>query len=189
MTQGILNQKITIKDFSYNKSKRIINSTQMETPIGTMFAYAVDQGICLLEFTDRKMLDRQFNVLSKLLNASILQSPNKHFEILNQQLNEYFEGKRKEYSVPLIIPGTEFQQSVWGGLQRIPYGSTLSYKQQSLALNKPEAIRAVAHANGMNRIAIVIPCHRVIGSDGQLTGYSGGEWRKRWLIDLEQANK
>lgn len=173
---------------SNSKDKQIINITRLETPLGTMFACAVEQGICLLEFTDRKMLETEFKSLSKLLNANIIQGENKHFVKLNQQLNEYFEGKRKSFTVPLFTPGTEFQQSVWTALQNIPYGSTHSYKQQSIALKKPEAVRAVANANGMNRISIIIPCHRVIGEDGNLTGYGGGLWRKKWLLDLEKEN-
>lgn len=173
---------------SNSKDKQIINITRLETPLGTMFACAVEQGICLLEFTDRKMLETEFKSLSKLLNATIIQGENKHFDLLNQQLNEYFEGTRKSFTVPLFTLGTEFQQSVWAALQNIPYGSTLSYKQQSIALEKPEAVRAVANANGMNRISIIIPCHRVIGEDGNLTGYGGGLWRKKWLLDLEKEN-
>jgi AraC family transcriptional regulator of adaptative response/methylated-DNA-[protein]-cysteine methyltransferase len=146
-----------------------------------------DEGICLLEFTDRKLLENQFKTLTRLMNATFIHGTNKNIDILQKQLNEYFEGKRKEFSVPLIIPGTEFQQAVWRELQRIPYGSTCSYSQQAAALNKPKAVRAVAHANGMNRIAIVIPCHRVIGENGNLTGYSGGIERKKWLIDLEKS--
>ena len=172
-----------------SKDKQIINITRLETPLGTMFACAVEQGICLLEYTDRRMLETELKTLTKLLNASIIQGTNKHFDLLHQQLTEYFEGKRKEFSVSLFTPGTEFQKSVWMELQRIPYGSTRSYKQQSIALKKPKAIRAVATANGMNRIAIIIPCHRVIGNDGHLTGYGGGLWRKKWLLDLEKANQ
>ncbi|MFA6582395.1 MAG: methylated-DNA--[protein]-cysteine S-methyltransferase, partial [Paludibacter sp.] len=86
----------------------------------------------------------------------------------------------------LFTPGSEFQQAVWKELQNIPYGTTRSYKEQATALKRPEAVRAVANANGMNRISILIPCHRVIGMDGSLTGYGGGLWRKKWLLDLEQ---
>jgi AraC family transcriptional regulator of adaptative response/methylated-DNA-[protein]-cysteine methyltransferase len=110
---------------------------------------------------------------------------NSHFVLLRKELDEYFEGKRKEVSVPLVTPGSPFQQAVWKELQNIPYGSTRSYKQQANALKNPDAVRAVANANGMNRIAIIIPCHRVIGTDGSLTGYGGGLWRKKWLLDLE----
>ncbi|PSL48202.1 AraC family transcriptional regulator of adaptative response/methylated-DNA-[protein]-cysteine methyltransferase [Chitinophaga niastensis] len=173
---------------SNSKDKQIINITRLETPLGTMFACAVEQGICLLEFTDRKMLETELKALAKQLNANIIQGANKHFELLKRELDEYFEGKRKVFTVPLFAPGTVFQQSVWKTLQTIPYGATHSYKQQSIAMNKREAVRAVANANGMNRISIIIPCHRVIGEDGNLTGYGGGLLRKKWLLDLEQSN-
>lgn len=166
----------------------MISITQLETPLGTMFACATEQGVCLLEFTDRLKLDTEFKILSKFFNAKIIHGEHKHFNKLKQQLNEYLEGKRKSFTIPLVTPGTEFQQAVWTALQNIPYGSTQTYKQQAMVLKKPEAIRAVAHANGMNRISIIIPCHRVIGSDGSLTGYSGGLWRKKWLFDLEKEN-
>jgi AraC family transcriptional regulator of adaptative response/methylated-DNA-[protein]-cysteine methyltransferase len=173
---------------SNSKDKQIINITRLETPLGTMFACAAEQGICLLEFTDRKMLETELKSLAKQLNANIIQGANKHFDLLRRQLDEYFEGKRKEFTIQLFTPGTEFQQSVWKVLQTIPYGSTYSYKQQAIALKKPDAFRAVANANGMNRISIIIPCHRVIGEDGNLIGYGGGLWRKKWLLDLEKQN-
>ena len=109
--------------------------------------------------------------------------------LLRIQLEEYFDGRRKIFSVPLFAPGTVFQRLVWDELQKIPYGTTRSYKQQARAIDKPEAVRAVANANGMNRIAILIPCHRVIGEDGTMTGYGGGIWRKKWLLDLETGQK
>lgn len=173
---------------SNSKEKQVINLTRLETPLGTMFAGAVEQGICLLEFTDRKMLETELKSLSKSLNANIIQGANRHFDLLKQQLEEYFDGKRKEFTVPLFTVGTEFQQSVWKELQNIPYGSTRSYIQQATAMGKPAAVRAVANANGMNRIAIIIPCHRVIGEDGSPTGYGGGIWRKKWLLELEMKN-
>ncbi len=171
---------------SNGKKKLVIDVMRIETPLGTMFACGVEQGICLLEFTDRKMLETEFKNLSKDLNATIVQGDNPHFKLLAQQLKEYFEGSRKEFSVPLYLPGTEFQRSSWESLQRIPYGTTRSYQQQAVDINRPGAVRAVANANGMNRIAILIPCHRVIGSDGKLTGYGGGLWRKKWLLDFER---
>lgn len=171
---------------SNSKGRHIINIKRIETPLGTMYAGAVDEGICLLEFTDRKMLETELKSLAKRLNADIILGANKHFDMLELQLNEYFDGKRKEFSVQLFTPGSEFQQAVWKELQNIPYGTTRSYKEQATALKRPEAVRAVANANGMNRISILIPCHRVIGMDGSLTGYGGGLWRKKWLLDLEQ---
>lgn len=173
---------------SNSKEKQIINITRLETPLGTMFAGAVEEGICLLEFTDRKMLETELKSLAKLLNANIIQGANRHFDLLKQQLDEYFDGKRKKFTVPLFTVGTEFQISVWKELQRIPYGTTRSYLKQATALGKPAAVRAVANANGMNRISIIIPCHRVIGEDGSPTGYGGGIWRKKWLLDLEKEN-
>jgi AraC family transcriptional regulator of adaptative response/methylated-DNA-[protein]-cysteine methyltransferase len=168
-----------------SREQRIIDITRIQTPLGTMFACGVEEGICLLEFTDRKMLETEFKWLAKSLNATIVQGYNQHFALLEKELAGYFEGRLREFTVPLFMPGSPFQQQVWKALQTIPYGSTRSYAQQALALQKREAIRAVANANGMNRISIIIPCHRVIGSDGQLTGYGGGLWRKRWLLDHE----
>lgn len=173
---------------SKSKNMQIINICRLETPLGTMFACAVEQGICLLEFSDRKMLETEFKALSKRLNADIIQGHNPHFDLLKLELAEYFEGKRKSFNVPLFTPGSEFQQMVWKGLHNITYGTTISYKQQSIFLNKPSAVRAVANANGMNRISILIPCHRVIGENGNLTGYGGGLWRKQWLLDFEKKH-
>lgn len=171
-----------------SKTQNIIDLKRIETPLGTMFACAVKEGICLLEFTDRKMLETEFKTLAKALNASIIQGENEHFSVLELQLNEYFKGKRKTFSVPVFSPGTDFQNQVWKALIEIPYGEVRSYKEQSDAIKKPEAVRAVANANGMNKISILIPCHRVIGSNGELTGYGGGLWRKQWLLELEKKN-
>jgi len=168
------------------KLQRIIDLKRIETPLGTMLACATEEGICLLEFTDRKMLETELKSIAKLLNASIIQGRNKHFDALEIELQAYFDGKRKEFSVPLHTLGTEFQNKVWTALRHIPYGQIKSYKAQAIAIGSPESIRAVANANGMNRISILIPCHRVIGSDGQLTGYGGGLWRKKYLLELEE---
>jgi AraC family transcriptional regulator of adaptative response/methylated-DNA-[protein]-cysteine methyltransferase len=106
--------------------------------------------------------------------------------MLKRQLKEYFKGKRKEFSLQMLTPGTEFQRSVWKELRKIPYGSTMSYQEQADLLKNPLSVRAVAQANGANRLAIIIPCHRVIGSDGHLVGYGGGLERKKWLLDHEK---
>jgi AraC family transcriptional regulator of adaptative response/methylated-DNA-[protein]-cysteine methyltransferase len=159
--------------------------TTFDSPLGPMTACASNDGICLLEFSDRRMLKTELKTIEKLLNASVVQGENNYFSMLKNELREYFKGERKEFNVPLTSPGTEFQRKVWCELMNIPYGATRSYKQQAIALGNKEAVRAVANANGMNRIAIIIPCHRVIGDNGHLTGYGGGLWRKRWLLDLE----
>lgn len=172
-----------------SKAQRTIDLKRLETPLGTMFACAVQEGVCLLEFTDRKMLETEFIMLAKSLNAVVIQGENEHFTLLEQQLEEYFNGKRQSFTVPLFTPGSAFQNDVWAGLRNIPYGETRTYTQQAVAIAKPAAVRAVANANGLNKISILVPCHRVIGVDGSLTGYGGGLWRKQWLLELEKANR
>jgi AraC family transcriptional regulator of adaptative response/methylated-DNA-[protein]-cysteine methyltransferase len=173
--------------FSPNKSnqKQLIIITRILTPLGPMLAGATDKGICLLEFADRRMLETQLNRLKKILKADLIPGANNHFDELNVQLKEYFAGKRKDFTVPLVTNGTPFQMNVWSILQDIPYGSTRSYKEQAKILGNPNATRAVAKANGDNRISILIPCHRVIGTNGKLVGYGGGLWRKKYLLELE----
>ncbi|HHK74893.1 MAG TPA: methylated-DNA--[protein]-cysteine S-methyltransferase [Rhizobiales bacterium] len=172
---------------SRTRCKTIINITRFTTPIGPMFACATNTGICLLDFTDRRMLESEFKDLCKRLKAVILPGNNPFLEQVQQEIAQYFSGNRKTFSVALHTPGTEFQQAVWKNLCRIPYGETRSYKDQAMALGKPGAVRAVARANGYNRVGIIIPCHRVIGSDGSLVGYGGGLARKKYLLDLERS--
>jgi AraC family transcriptional regulator of adaptative response/methylated-DNA-[protein]-cysteine methyltransferase len=151
-----------------------------------MVAGATDDGICLLEFIDRRMLPTEYKDLARLLKTTVGDGDNIHLESLRNQLSEYFTGDRKEFSIPLVTPGTDFQKEVWKELLEIPYGSTRSYQEQANALRRSDSVRAVANANGMNRISIVIPCHRVIGSNGKLTGYGGGLKRKKWLLEHEK---
>lgn len=164
----------------------MIRTINIESPLGELIAGATDEGICLLEFTDRKRSVRECKELTKLLKQPIESGEHEHLLTLIKQLEEYFNGSRKEFSFPLITPGTDFQNDVWKELLKIPYGTTRSYQEQANALNRPDSVRAVANANGMNRISIIIPCHRVIGSNGRLTGYGGGLKRKRWLLDHEK---
>lgn len=172
---------------SESKDHRLVRITRILTPLGPMLAGAVDEGLCLLEFTDRRMLETQLDRLSRLMQAELLPGQHPHFDVLDKELREYFEGMRKTFTVPLVIPGTPFQKKVWSALQDIPYGSTRSYTEQAICIGNPNAVRAVARANGDNRIAIIVPCHRVIGADGRLVGYGGGLWRKRYLLDLESG--
>jgi len=162
-------------------------TSQIETPIGPMLAGGNKEGIHLLEYEDVERVKLQKQRLSSLLDAEFVEGECNHFIELRTQLEEYFSKNRKDFSIPLVMNGTAFQKRVWNALLEIPYGQTRSYKQQSKALESPEAIRAIAHANGENRIAILIPCHRVIGADGSLTGYGGGLWRKQYLLELENA--
>ncbi len=174
---------------SRSAGKNVIHITRFTTPLGPMFACATAKGVCLLEFTNRRMLETEFVDLKKRLNAVILPGGNAHLKEVEIQIGEYFTGRRTAFTVSLDTPGTVFQQAVWKALREIRYGATVSYKQLAAMLGKPEAVRAVGRANGMNRIAIIVPCHRVIGENGDLTGYGGGLPRKKWLIEFEQQNK
>ncbi len=165
--------------------KPVILSRNIETPLGTMLSCATESGICLLEFTDRIRFDRQVSGLKKLLKRDIVEAEHSLFELLKLELNEYFNGERKSFDLPLQLVGTDFQKRVWQALLTIPYGETWSYMRLSEFLGDKLAIRAVAAANGANKLAIVVPCHRVIGSNGDLTGYAGGLSRKKFLLKLE----
>ena len=166
-----------------------ISLTHIDTPLGLMCACATSKGICLLEFTDRKNIELQFERLRKCLCDNIVEEETPLLIQLKQELSEYFSDKRKEFTLPLHLVGTDFQKNIWTELLKIPYGKTVSYMQLSEIIGNPKAIRAVANANANNKIAIIVPCHRVIGSDGSLTGYAGGLDRKRWLLNLEGSRK
>jgi len=162
-----------------------IHMSPVETPIGEMMAGATDTHLVMFEFEHRRMYNSQIERLKASLNAELVAGESPVFDVLRTQLDEYFSGARGDFDIPLLTPGTPFQVAVWDGLRRIPAGTTTSYKRLAESIGKSDAVRAVARANGDNRIAILIPCHRVIGSDGQLVGYGGGLWRKRKLLDLE----
>ncbi len=170
-----------------SKLEKIIDLQRIETPLGTMISCADENGICLLEYSDRKSFSKELQEISKFLKANIIPGNNPHFQTLKTELQEYFAGKRKEFTVPLSMVGTDFQKQVWEILRSIPYGTTISYQQQANLLGNPKAVRAVANANGLNKISIIIPCHRVIGANGTLTGYGGGIWRKQKLLELEKS--
>lgn len=164
-----------------------IRVTWLESPLGPLVAGATDNGICLLEFTDRRMLEGQFETLRRYFKCALVPGLNDHLALLKEELARYFSGELKQFTVKLVYPGTPFQQNVWSELLRIPYGETRTYQDLAQALGIPDAQRAVGHANGLNRIAIVIPCHRVINKGGALGGYGGGLWRKQMLLKLERG--
>jgi AraC family transcriptional regulator of adaptative response/methylated-DNA-[protein]-cysteine methyltransferase len=157
----------------------------IETPLGSMIAGATDEGLCLLEFADRRMLEAQIRRLERLLRQSLVPGDHAHLTQAREELERYFAGALRSFTVPLVFRGTPFEERVWRELVRIPYGETCSYADLARSVDAPGAQRAVGRANGMNRIAIVIPCHRVVQSDGALGGYGGGLWRKHWLLALE----
>jgi len=165
----------------------LVHVTRIPTPLGPMVAAATDEAVCLLEFADRRSLSSQLRKLGRRVPSVFAPGENAVLERLGHELGEYFAGERRRFDVPLLAPGTPFQERVWAALREIPTGETRSYGELARSIGRPTAVRAVARANGDNRLAILIPCHRVIGSDGSLTGYGGGVWRKRRLLDLERG--
>jgi AraC family transcriptional regulator of adaptative response/methylated-DNA-[protein]-cysteine methyltransferase len=167
--------------------ENVIRVTRVETCLGTMIAGATGKGICLFEFVDSKKLEMELKQLITTLKAPLVERGHVHLNTLREQVERYFRGELREFSVPVDLVGTDFQVRAWLGLLKIPYGATISYAKQAEALGRPSAVRAVANANGKNKISIVLPCHRVIGANGTLTGYGGGLWRKKKLLELERG--
>jgi AraC family transcriptional regulator, regulatory protein of adaptative response / methylated-DNA-[protein]-cysteine methyltransferase len=159
----------------------------LETPLGPMVAAAVDEGVCLLEYTDPARLGPQIAGLKRRVSPVVMDGTHPHLSRLQEELDAYFAGALKRFTVPLVVSGTPFEERVWDALMRIPYGQTRSYIDIARDLDSLDGQRAVGRANGLNRIAIVIPCHRVINKDGGLGGYGGGLWRKERLLDLERG--
>jgi AraC family transcriptional regulator of adaptative response/methylated-DNA-[protein]-cysteine methyltransferase len=155
------------------------------TPLGPMLIGATSRALCLAEFTTRRMLARQMKILGNRFGCPIVPGVTDILRRANRELDEYFAGTRRSFEVALEAPGTPFQEAVWTALGRIPYGETRSYEAIAREIGSPGAVRAVGTANGMNRIAILIPCHRVVNKSGALGGYGGGLWRKRALLDIE----
>lgn len=172
---------------TYKPIKRNILATSViKTPLGDMFCATTSKGICLLSFFGQKNLEKQIKKVQEFFEAEAIPAENKYFECLQKELNEYFEGKLIDFTIPLQLVGTPFQQDVWKILGSIPYGETIAYKDQAELMKKPKASRAVANANGKNMISILIPCHRIIQSNGKLGGYAGGIDKKQFLLNLEE---
>lgn len=180
-------QKLTGRSAGKSGAVTLVHLSRFTTPLGPVLAGTTDQGVCLLEFVDRRMLETQLAAVERRLPARFVPGRTDITDRLREQLDAYFEGRRTTFDVPLHLAGTAFQEAVWTGLMDIPYGETRSYSEQATAIGRPTAVRAVARANGDNRLSILIPCHRVVGADGSLTGYGGGLWRKRALLGLEQG--
>ncbi len=168
------------------KSDAMLRADHIDTPLGSMIAVCDERALHLLEFADRKALPRELQRLRKLTKGSIGVGRFDTTDQVSDQLSAYFSGKSDQFSVPLVLHGTAFTRQVWTALRDIPAGETHSYSDLARLIGAPNATRAVARANGANQIALIIPCHRVIGADGSLTGYGGGLWRKQRLIDIEK---
>jgi len=158
----------------------------LKTPLGLMTAVADDFALYRLSFTDDSDLSLELERLEKCMQAKITEGETPILNLVHNELSEYFEGKLKIFSVPLAPYGTTFQRRTWMALTKVPYGATQSYADIATVLNQPTAFRAVANANGSNPIAVIVPCHRIIKSSGDLCGYRSGIDRKRWLLDLEK---
>jgi AraC family transcriptional regulator of adaptative response/methylated-DNA-[protein]-cysteine methyltransferase len=169
------------------RGRTIVHVARLESPVGQLLVGVTDKSLVLLEFVDRRMLPAQIARIARALDCVFTPGDTPLLSRVRRQLDEYFSGTRTAFDLPLAMTGTPFQTSVWNALLAIPSGATRSYKEIADAIGRPEAVRAVARANGDNRIAIVIPCHRVIGADGKLVGYGGGLWRKQRLLDLERG--
>jgi AraC family transcriptional regulator of adaptative response/methylated-DNA-[protein]-cysteine methyltransferase len=167
------------------KGQAMLTGQWIETPIGAMLAVADAQGLRLLEFFDRTALPTEIERLQRKLGPVTFGS-NAILEQTARELAEYYEGRRTRFSIPVSQQGTEFEQLAWEELLRIPSGETRSYGEMARSMGRPQAVRAVARANGANQVAVLIPCHRVIGSDGKLVGYAGKLWRKKWLLEHER---
>jgi AraC family transcriptional regulator, regulatory protein of adaptative response / methylated-DNA-[protein]-cysteine methyltransferase len=166
----------------------ILKSSWLTTPLGPMLAIADEHALYLLEFAERRNLERELKQLPIKTDATIIPGRTQPIDSIEQELALYFAGTLKEFKTPVHLLGSHFQQTVWRTLITIPYGNTISYAQEATAMGKPSASRAVANANGANQLAIIIPCHRIINSNGNLGGYGGGIARKQWLLNHEKKN-
>jgi AraC family transcriptional regulator of adaptative response/methylated-DNA-[protein]-cysteine methyltransferase len=161
----------------------------LDTPIGPMLAAASDEGVCQLEFADRRGLEKSYAEMRRRFSLPVVPGENSPLVRLRQELRDYFSGARRDFTVPVLLRGTSFQERVWRELQRVPFGRTASYETIAKKIGSPSAVRAVARANGTNRLYLLVPCHRIIAKDGALSGYGGGVWRKRLLLELERTGR
>ena len=162
-----------------------VNIQYFKTEYAEFILGSYDEKLCMLDYRYRKKRVTVDNRIKKALNAEFVEKDDKVLQKTREQLDEYFKMKRSEFDIPLLMVGTAFQKSVWSALLQIPYGQTASYLELSKNIGNEKAVRAVANANGANSIGIIIPCHRIIGSNGELTGYAGGLALKKRLLELE----
>jgi AraC family transcriptional regulator of adaptative response/methylated-DNA-[protein]-cysteine methyltransferase len=171
------------------KHAPVLNASWFESPLGPILAVADANALYLLEFVDKRGLEREIKRLINTMNVGIIPGNTPPLSSIEKEIQEYFAGHLKKFKTPIHLIGSPFQKMVWHALMQIPYGETKSYAQQAQVINKPTAYRAVANANGANQLSIIVPCHRIINSNGNLGGYGGGIARKQWLLAHEQNNK
>lgn len=167
---------------------KLLPSKWIDTPLGPMLAIGDDHALYLLEFVTRRGLEKEIERLRSKENAAIVPGNSKTMIFIEKELQQYFSGKLKEFKTPIKLLGSDFQKSVWKELMNIPYGTTRSYKEMARFLKHEQATRAAANANGANQLAIIIPCHRVINTNGDVGGYGGGIPRKKWLLEHEKKH-
>lgn len=160
----------------------------MDSPLGPLVTVAGPDGVCLLEFAEPVRLDAQMAAVRRWFGSDVIAGSSPYLDRLRDELDAYFARALKQFTVPVVTPGTPFQERVWSELRRIPYGETRSYEDVARAVGTVSAPRAVGRANGSNRIAIVVPCHRVVNKGGALGGYGGQLWRKEALLRLERPS-
>ncbi len=170
-----------------NQQLTTLKASWLDTPLGSMFAIANDEALYLLEFVERRGLEREVERLQQRTKSAIIPGITKPITSIENEIKAYFDGELTEFKTPYHLQGSPFQKRVWEALCKIPYGITKSYKEQAETIDMPLACRAVANANGANQLAIIIPCHRIITSSGDLGGYGGGIARKKWLIEHERT--
>lgn len=172
----------------YSQNKQLYSKC-LHTPIGEMVAVADKKALYFLNFTDLPQLDSQLSKLCKAMHAEIsVHNECQPLKLIERELNDYFAGRLQHFTTPVMLLGSQFQKSAWQAITNIPYGLTKSYMQQAESVGRPTAYRAVANANGANRLVVIVPCHRIINNNGQLGGYGGGLYRKRWLLNHEHDN-
>ncbi|ABX42117.1 bifunctional transcriptional activator/DNA repair enzyme AdaA [Lachnoclostridium phytofermentans] len=168
---------------------KILYADWVDTKLGPMMSIADEKYLYLLEFVDRRGLEREVERLRNRLNASIIPGKTNISNCIKEELNQYFDNKLLKFETPVMLLGSDFQKKVWGELVKINMGETKSYKDMAISIGNAKSVRAVGNANGANQLALIIPCHRVIQSDGSLGGYGGGIERKKWLLNHENQNR
>lgn len=179
---------ISMTTANFKGHHNVLKASWLDSPLGPMLAIADDKALYLLEFAERRGLEREIERLRLRTKSAIIPGTNDPIISIETELKSYFDGTLQAFKTPIYLMGSPFQKRVWAELMCIPYGQMRSYAEQAFAIGKPSSYRAVANANGANQLAIIIPCHRVINTNGNLGGYGGGIARKKWLINHEKKN-
>ncbi len=179
-------QRLVGKAPALSQNRELLFADWFDMPLGPMIAVADKTHLHLLEFHDRKALPAELEALQKRVRSSVAIGRTLVIDQIGAEIRDYFEGRLSLFRTPLALGGTPFEKHVWAKLMEIPVGKTRTYGDLAREMERPEVVRAVGRANGANQLAIIVPCHRVLGADGSLTGYGGGLWRKQWLLRHEE---